>query len=118
MQDKKAILITGCSSGIGFVTAIKFASKGYTVYAGVRNEKSDGAQRLLHLAEEQSLDVQLLRLDITSEKNVLEVISLIEKKKEKLMYWLTMLDLVHLDLWKHLVLKKLKSNTRQMFLAP
>lgn len=84
MQDKKVILITGCSSGIGFVTAIKFASKGYTVYAGVRNEKSDGAQRLLHLAEEQSLDVQLLRLDITSEKNVLDAISLIEKKEGKI----------------------------------
>lgn len=32
------VLITGCGSGIGRQTALDFASAGYIVYAGVRDE--------------------------------------------------------------------------------
>lgn len=35
----RAIVITGASSGIGFATALEARRAGYTVYAGVRNER-------------------------------------------------------------------------------
>ena len=41
MDSKKAIVITGASSGIGKACALHLDSLGYKVYAGVRKE-SDG----------------------------------------------------------------------------
>lgn len=35
-----AVFITGCDSGMGEVTALQLAKKGYTVFAGCYSEKS------------------------------------------------------------------------------
>jgi NAD(P)-dependent dehydrogenase (short-subunit alcohol dehydrogenase family) len=43
----KAILVTGCSSGIGRATAVYLAHTGYTVFATVRKEADASALRLL-----------------------------------------------------------------------
>ena len=61
----KNILITGCSSGIGFETALLFARKGHTVFASVRNIKSKGAIRLGDLAKKESLPIEIVEIDIT-----------------------------------------------------
>lgn len=44
---KKSVLITGCSSGIGFATARYLAEKGFLVFATVRKEAD--AEKLRHL---------------------------------------------------------------------
>ena len=36
VPNKAAVIITGCSSGIGHDAAIHLAAKGFTVFAGVR----------------------------------------------------------------------------------
>ena len=33
-------IVTGCSTGIGFATALRLAREGYHVYASVRSEAS------------------------------------------------------------------------------
>jgi len=38
MAERKAVLITGSSSGIGAVSALRLAAAGFHVYAGVRND--------------------------------------------------------------------------------
>jgi NADP-dependent 3-hydroxy acid dehydrogenase YdfG len=57
MAESKAVLITGCSSGIGHATAARLADNGWTVYATARN-----ADKLTELAEKgcktMSLDVE------------------------------------------------------------
>lgn len=55
-----SVLITGASRGIGRATAIKLASAGWTVYAGVRSE-TDGKQ----LAADAGANLIPLVLDIT-----------------------------------------------------
>jgi|FLOH01.1.fsa_nt_gi hypothetical protein len=55
---RKAILVTGASSGIGRVTTELLASRGFFVYAGARKEKDLAALNALE-------NVQAIRLDVT-----------------------------------------------------
>lgn len=66
----KAILITGCSSGIGLATAELFLNKGNVVYATARNPKT-----LDHLKEKGAL---VHPLDVTRKETIEAVISAIE----------------------------------------
>jgi NAD(P)-dependent dehydrogenase (short-subunit alcohol dehydrogenase family) len=37
MKDKKTVLVTGCSSGIGYATCLVFARNYFATYASVRD---------------------------------------------------------------------------------
>ena len=67
----KAVLITGCSTGIGRAAAKRIASKGWTVYATARNPAS-----IEDLAE---FGCKLLALDITQEASMVEAVKAIEE---------------------------------------
>lgn len=43
----RAVFITGCDSGLGFVAAKHLCNKGFHVFAGCLSKDSDGAKRLL-----------------------------------------------------------------------
>ncbi|MCW3114762.1 MAG: family NAD(P)-dependent oxidoreductase [Segetibacter sp.] len=62
------ILITGCSTGIGFATAETLARKGNTVYATMRNP--DKAPELQKLAEAENLSITILPLDVLDDQSV------------------------------------------------
>lgn len=67
-MNKRVVLITGTSTGIGMHTAVQLAQKGDIVYASMRNvEKSDSLQQL---AKEYGVKVSLLPLDVTSMESV------------------------------------------------
>lgn len=67
-MNKRVVLITGTSTGIGMHTAVQLAQKGDIVYASMRNvEKSDSLQQL---AKEYGVKVNLLPLDVTSMESV------------------------------------------------
>lgn len=46
----KAVLVTGCSSGIGYATAVYLSQHGFTVFATVRKEADAEALRALNIA--------------------------------------------------------------------
>jgi NAD(P)-dependent dehydrogenase (short-subunit alcohol dehydrogenase family) len=37
MKDKKTVLVTGCSSGIGYATCLMFARNNFATYGSVRD---------------------------------------------------------------------------------
>ncbi len=59
-RQKKVVVITGASSGIGEATARLLAQKGFHVYAGVRNPE----------AVTQAANIKYGRLDVTKEDSV------------------------------------------------
>jgi NAD(P)-dependent dehydrogenase (short-subunit alcohol dehydrogenase family) len=63
-----AVLITGCSTGLGLETALHLAERGFAVYATVR----DGAQRpaVLAAAAERGVELRALELDLTDSDSV------------------------------------------------
>jgi NAD(P)-dependent dehydrogenase (short-subunit alcohol dehydrogenase family) len=67
----RAVLITGCSSGIGWATAERLARRGWAVYATARNveEISPLAQR----------GCRLLRLDVTDENSMRDAVEEVER---------------------------------------
>ncbi|NPA59200.1 MAG: SDR family NAD(P)-dependent oxidoreductase [Epsilonproteobacteria bacterium] len=72
----KNILITGCSSGIGYDTAHFLHKNGYKVYATAR--KQDDVDRLI----DEGLDAY--KLDVTSQEEVDAVLEMILKKDSTL----------------------------------
>jgi NAD(P)-dependent dehydrogenase (short-subunit alcohol dehydrogenase family) len=67
----KAVLITGCSSGIGHATAEHLAERGWTVYATARGEES-----IRDLAER---GCKTLALDVTDESSMRAAVSAVEE---------------------------------------
>ncbi|WP_455208563.1 SDR family NAD(P)-dependent oxidoreductase [Kaarinaea lacus] len=57
VQTKKIVLITGCSSGIGYCVAMGLHERGYQVFATARN------QRDVDMLRQQGLNALLLDLD-------------------------------------------------------
>ncbi len=72
----KNILITGCSSGIGFETARVLKEAGFKVYATARKQKD--VERLKELGFISYL------LDVTKKEQISEVLELILKEDKKL----------------------------------
>ncbi len=64
----KSVLITGCSSGFGYLSALHFAQAGAKVIATMRNLPRSEADRLR--AEADGLDLHLVEIDVLSDESV------------------------------------------------
>ena len=60
--NDKAILITGCSTGIGYCTAMRLAQRGYRVFAAVRKEED--------IPRLSSLGLESCRIDYTDSDSI------------------------------------------------
>jgi NADP-dependent 3-hydroxy acid dehydrogenase YdfG len=67
----KAVLITGCSSGIGRATAQRLAASGWTVYATARRPES--------IADLEAAGCRTLALDMTDEDSMVAAVRTIEE---------------------------------------
>jgi NAD(P)-dependent dehydrogenase (short-subunit alcohol dehydrogenase family) len=69
----RAVLITGCSSGIGLATAERLAQKGWTVYATARDVEA--------IASLRERGCRLLPLDVTDEESMRNAVEEVERAK-------------------------------------
>ena len=70
----KNILITGCSSGIGFESAMHLKAKGYNVYATARSQKD--------VEDLKKLDFDAIYLDVKDHKSITDAINYILNKAQ------------------------------------
>jgi len=73
LNVSKAVLITGCSSGIGWATAERLADVGWKVYATARNVEK--------LAPLEQRGCRLLPLDVTDEDSTRSAVEEIEQRE-------------------------------------
>ena len=70
-EVSKAVLITGCSTGIGRATAERLAAKGHTVYATARRPES--------IADLEAKGCRTLTLDVTDEASMQAAVKAVEE---------------------------------------
>ncbi|MFH1714679.1 MAG: SDR family NAD(P)-dependent oxidoreductase [Elusimicrobiota bacterium] len=80
-MQKKVILLTGCSSGFGMLSAVMLA-KNHIVYATMRN--LDKQKYLKEEAGRLSRDIRILRLDVTNVDSIKNAIKVIQSEQGRL----------------------------------
>ena len=76
-MEKRVVVITGASSGIGRALALEFAEKGDAVVLGARS--SDQLKALTHEIEEKGGEAVWQQTDVTQEKDCQKLIALAVK---------------------------------------
>jgi len=87
MSTDQVVVITGCSSGIGFASAKKLAQKGHRVYATMRSvdgKNAEPAKALRQYAEQESVRLRVLELDVTSDESVNRAIAQIAEDEGRI----------------------------------
>src|SRR5207248_6368794 len=69
----KAVLITGCSSGIGWATAQRLAERDWTVYATARRPEA--------IAELERRGCRTVALDVTDEDSMQAAVRTVEERE-------------------------------------
>lgn len=83
-MSKKNCIITGSNSGIGKITAIELAKKGYEIAMLVRDsEKSRNAQKEI-IEQSKNEDVKLFYVDMASLSSVNQVVEQIKQNYSKI----------------------------------
>lgn len=77
MKNKKSILITGASTGIGKACALHLDKMGFMVFAGVRKDKDKDT-----LNKEASDKLKPIILDVTKEKTIVDAVEIISNETE------------------------------------
>src|SRR6202171_6218878 len=81
-MEKKVILITGTNSGFGRLAAKSCAALGHKVYATMRDTKGRNADNAKALVEQKNIEV--LDMELTSEKSVNDAVATIIKKEDRI----------------------------------
>ena len=81
-EDRPGVLITGCSSGIGEATAIRFSQEGYRVYATMRNP--EGMSETLKEALKRDEGHKVLALDVNDSVSIKRAIAEVQEESGRI----------------------------------
>ena len=79
-SKKGTVVITGSSSGFGYLSTLTLARKGYKVWATMRNTQSKNASKkaeLLSIAKAENLAIAVIDMDVNSDESVSNAIQTI-----------------------------------------
>lgn len=82
IKSQKVVLITGCSSGIGFETSLELARNNYKVYATMRDLSKKTL--LENLSNLENLEINFLELDVTDDNSVKTAVNTIFEKEQRI----------------------------------
>src|ERR671939_575894 len=82
INKAKVAVVTGSSSGIGFETSLLLAKNGVFTYATMRN--LDRSNKIIELKQTERLPLEVLKLDVTDDKSVNEVIGKVTNEKGRI----------------------------------
>jgi NAD(P)-dependent dehydrogenase (short-subunit alcohol dehydrogenase family) len=81
-EREKIAVVTGSSSGIGFETSLLLAKNGFRTFATVRNMEK--AKDIRNVSDKGELPIQLVELDVSSNKSVDDAIDRIYDESKKI----------------------------------
>ena len=82
VSNSKVAVVTGSSSGIGLETALVLAENGFKTYATMRNVSK--ASNILDRAQRKNLPIEVLELDVNSDKSVRQAVEKIVKAEGRI----------------------------------
>ncbi|OLE45224.1 MAG: hypothetical protein AUF73_00415 [Thaumarchaeota archaeon 13_1_20CM_2_39_11] len=82
VSNSKVAVVTGSSSGIGLETALVLAENGFKTYATMRNLNK--ASNILDKVQRKNLPIEVLELDVNSDKSVRQAIEKIVKTEGRI----------------------------------
>lgn len=83
MNDRKTVLITGGSRGLGRACALKFAKLNYNIIINYNNSYEEALNLKKYILENYSVFVLLVKADISNEQEVINMIDVIKNNYEK-----------------------------------
>ncbi|XP_070568491.1 retinol dehydrogenase 7-like [Ptychodera flava] len=82
--DGKAVLITGCDSGLGNALTQYLDERGFQVFAGCLDKERKGAIQLASLCSDK---LTLLQLDVTNEEEIQQALQVVQEKLQGQGLW-------------------------------
>lgn len=82
MVMHQVVLITGCSSGIGYETALMLARNGFQTFATMRDTKKSNS--LAKISEKEKLALKILELDVNDGKSIENAINRIKSEAKRI----------------------------------
>ena len=79
---RKIVLITGCSSGFGMISAARLSSLGYTVYASMRNISKNNDLKVE--LDRRDTNCHMIELDVRDDTSIQKTINTITDNEGKL----------------------------------
>ena len=82
MPKEKIALVTGCSTGIGYITSLTLARNGFYTYATMCN--LDKSSNIKEISSKESLPLEVLQLDVTNDESAKNAMEVLKAKKNRI----------------------------------